>query len=242
MLRRVHVPALQVGDLELPPTEAHHLRAVLRVKVSDEVELFDDQNHTARARIAHVSSERLTVHVSAILDSAPDSARAPILTIASAVPKGDRADWMIEKLSELGAERFVPLQTHRSVVHPDGTSKFQRWNRIATEAAKQSRRAGTMRIDPLTLLPSFLIASEEARVYLCPTATTSLLTMIAPVVGDLTLLIGPEGGWTDQEHQLFASHEVQPARLTGSVLRIETAAITAAAVAQCAISNLKPQD
>src|SRR5687767_15989799 len=71
-------------------------------------------------------------------------------TIAAAVPKGDRADWMVEKLSELGVEEFIPLASARSVVLPEGRNKRERWVRIATEAAKQSRRGGVMRVGELT--------------------------------------------------------------------------------------------
>ena len=82
-------------------------------------------------------------------------------TVAAAVPKGERADWMVEKLSELGCHAFVPLLAERSVVQPKGTGKRDRWLRLATESAKQCRRRGVMRIESPTTLDE-LLANDEA--------------------------------------------------------------------------------
>ncbi len=156
------------------------------------------------------------------------------LTIASAIPKGERADWMIEKLSELGVARLVPLKTERSVVHPEGKNKFERRRCIATESAKQSHRTGTMQIDPLTPLAD-LLSSESfpLALYLSPEAPATLLECLKPKPSDCLLLIGPEGGWTPGEIDLFARSQIHPARLAGTILRIETATIAAAAIAAC---------
>ena len=241
MLRRVHVQVLTVGELELPESQAHHLRAVLRLKAEDEVELFDDRGRSGRGIITHVSSNAVKVSVDAVLEPSQSIS----VTVASVVPKGERADWMIEKLSELGVARFIPLQTERSVVHPQGKSKLDRWARIAAESAKQSRRAGVMGIGPLTLLRSLLDEAPAAAFYLSTEADApSLVSTVESQIADLTsvsLFIGPEGGWTDAEIALFEIRRVRPAHLTQTVLRIETAAITAAAVALCVISNPPPR-
>src|SRR6185295_16110244 len=127
-------------------------RDVLRLSTGAELELFDDAGRVARGEI--VATEPLVRVRVGEVGTVRHSTRA--VTIASAVPKGERADWMIEKLSELGCERFVPLATARSVVLPEGKNKRERWIRIATESAKQSRRAGVMRIDELTAVKAFL--------------------------------------------------------------------------------------
>jgi len=231
MLRRVHVPTIHAADLELPENEAHHVRDVLRLEVDDELELFDPAGRTAGAAITAISAMGVTVRIKEVIEPC----QLTRLTIGSALPKGDRADWMIEKLSELGVHRFVPLQTERSIVHPQGTSKFERWARIAAESAKQSRRSGIMQIEPLMPLDACIDAAAPLSLYLAPRAS-ALLSSLEAQVSDLTLFIGPEGGWTDDELALFGSHSVAPARLTDSILRIETAAIAAAAVAQCVLS------
>ena len=167
------------------------------------------------------------------------------------MPKGDRADWMIEKLSELGVEEFVPLAAARSVVLPEGKGKRDRWVRIATEAAKQSRRAGVMRITELTSLAVALRratggttatdALPEApprQVWFLSTESEDP-TPIGRAVADLptgvtvTAFVGPEGGWTAPEVEQFVSAGATAVRLTSTILRVETAAVTAAAIVAC---------
>jgi 16S rRNA (uracil1498-N3)-methyltransferase len=118
-------------------------------------------------------------------------------------------------------------------VKPEGKNKLERWARIATESAKQSRRIGVMQINELRPvfdvvrggLPAiYLSTAEDAKVF------PDLLRTI-PSSNELTLLIGPEGGWTEGELALFKSSGIVAAKLTSTVLRIETAAIAAAAIA-----------
>ncbi len=131
----------------MPAAEAHHVRDVLRLAVGDELELFDAAGGTAVGRIVAVTVGVVAVEVSAVTLAERVGVS---LTVAAAVPKGDRADWMVEKLSELGVARFVPLAAARSVVLPGGRNKVERWERLAVESAKQCRRAGVMAIDPVT--------------------------------------------------------------------------------------------
>ncbi len=235
MPRRAHVPHLAVGSLELPESESHHLRNVLRLQPDDKIELFDDTGRTALARVVDISHARITVQINTVDASVPPTTK---ITVASALPKGDRADWMIEKLSELGVSRFIPLQTERSVVHPEGKNKRDRWTRIATESAKQSHRIGVMQIDALTPLGQVLSSIANA-LYLSPDpAARALVSNLKAEDERITLIIGPEGGWSENEIALFAARNITPARLTDTILRIETAAITAAALAACA--SLRP--
>lgn len=159
MLPRLHVKSIRPGSNPLDPSEAHHTRDVLRLNRGDEVELFDESGATARGTIE--ASDRSAVSVRIETINHDPTSRAPI-TVAAAVPKGERADWMIEKLSELGVDRFIPLETARSVVVPAGRNKLQRWNRIAIESAKQSRRRGVMRIDKVTSRPHLLTEATDA--------------------------------------------------------------------------------
>jgi 16S rRNA (uracil1498-N3)-methyltransferase len=227
MLRRVHTPRLRTGDIELDAAGARHVRDVLRLTEGTEVEVFDDAGAIANGVIVRCQAS-VVVHVEAI-SAMPESA-TPALTIASAVPKGERADWMVEKLSELGCTRFIPLAAARSVVLPEGKNKLQRWNRIATESAKQSRRRGVMRIDELTSVNAALdlAKSENARIVVLSTDPQASPLSSAPAA--TFLFIGPEGGWTEQELELFQQRGATSAKLTDTVLRVETAAIVAAAI------------
>jgi 16S rRNA (uracil1498-N3)-methyltransferase len=231
VLRRVHTPRLHVGSITLDSGGSKHARDVLRLNEGDEVEIFDDAGNVADAVITALSP-RVVVRVDSVT-SAPSNVFD--LTIAAAIPKGERADWMIEKLSELGVARFIPLATERSVVLPEGRNKRDRWVRIATESAKQSRRAGVMQIDELTQLKEVVARAPRPCSYLSPEASAGIAS-----VQPLTLLIGPEGGWTDAEIQLFAQSQIQPLKLTQTILRIETAAIAAAAVVLTSNSMAHP--
>ena len=232
MLRRLHIHALRAGSVELDGEEAHHARDVLRLKVGDAVELFDDAGHIACAAIERCDDRAVIARVEQIVAKQTSSG----IVIACAVPKGDRADWMIEKLSELGVDRFVPLATARSVVHPAGRNKRDRWLRIATEAAKQSRRAGVMSIDELTALDKVVAINPSALLLDIDPQAPSLHDHLQSQTSNhqktqLTLLIGPEGGWTDEEVARMRAAGLTGVRLTATILRVETAAVAAAAIA-----------
>ena len=231
MLRRLHTPApLRAGSLELDAAEAHHARDVLRLKVGDAVELFDDAGHVARGAIERCDPAAVVARVEESVARSESSG----ISIASAVPKGARAEWMIEKLSELGVDRFIPLSTARSVVHPTGQNKRDRWQRIATESAKQSRRAGVMTIDQLAPLDR-VVEAHRAALFLdidpyAPSLLDHLQSQISNLKSQVTLLVGPEGGWTDDEVAHMRTVGLTGVRLTATILRVETAAVAAAAI------------
>jgi len=227
MIRRVHLAKLSTGSIALPLAEAHHLRDVLRLEAGSPVELFDDDGNVATGIIRHVNSANVVVDVALIQQL---GSTGKVVVVAAAVPKGDRADWMVEKLTELGVVRFVPLVTERSVVLPAGKNKIERWERIAIESAKQSRRAGVMEIASLTPLDQ-AIAEAKQGIFL---STAEDAVPIPPVLGDsVTLFIGPEGGWTDGEMARMKSAGFVGAELTSTILRVETAAVVAAGVVMC---------
>jgi 16S rRNA (uracil1498-N3)-methyltransferase len=231
VLRRVHTQRVYVGQITLDASESKHLRDVLRVEAGASVEIFDDAGNTAIASVLELRPN-VIVRVESLALSRQNHHN---VTIAAAVPKGERADWMIEKLSELGVSRFIPLATERSVVLPEGRNKRDRWIRIATESAKQSRRAGVMQIDELTDLRSFVTRAASPCFYLSPLASDSVAT-----TSPATLLIGPEGGWTEAEILVFDESDIRPLKLTQTILRVETAAIAAAAVVLTSNSLHRP--
>jgi 16S rRNA (uracil1498-N3)-methyltransferase len=234
--RRIHVRQLQTDrPLALEPSEAHHARDVLRLTDGAPVEVFDDSGAVGRG-VLILSGMQAFVRVEAD-GLVPRQAGGVSLVIAAAVPKGDRADWMVEKLSELGVTEFLPLAAARSVVLPEGRGKRDRWVRIAIEAAKQSRRVGVMRIAELTRVEDAIARAAGAGWFLSteePHATPIADAFSRRPQGQcLTAFIGPEGGWTVQERERFAAAGATPVRLTSTVLRVETAAVTAAAVVAC---------
>ncbi len=254
VLRRLHTTApLRVGPVELDRDEAHHARDVLRLGVGDAVELFDDHGAVARGVIERCDAAAVLARV----DHVEHRPAAIGLTIASAVPKGDRAEWMVEKLSELGVDRFIPLATARSVVLPAGKNKRDRWQRIATEAAKQSRRAGVMRINELTELARLLTPSPdtpgkgwgEGSVWsyldtdpMAQSLLDHLQFQISDLKSQITLLIGPEGGWTADETALMRDRGLTGVKLTATILRVETAAVSAAAIVATWLARGVPRE
>ena len=236
MLRRVHVPSVQPGEISLDAGQARHARDVLRLESGATVEVFDDAGTVATGELV-IAGRDVIVRVDA-RDVTRAAGDALAWTIAAAVPKGERADWMVEKLSELGTTAFVPLATARSIVLPEGKNKRERWARIATEAAKQSRRAGVMRVGELMTLDAVLTdlaGTSNATGWYFSTAADAkpvgeAADALPPGTRSIIAFIGPEGGWTDGELSRFAAAGLTPVRLTATVLRVETAAVAAAAV------------
>ena len=215
----------------MDPTQARHARDVLRLADGETVEVFDDAGSTASGVLIFDSGRGARVRVEHIV---PPRVAAG-WTVASAVPKGERADWMVEKHSELGATAFIPLIAARSVVVPEGKGKLERWSRIATESAKQSRRQGVMRIESPTALGHALQLLRDGAAGMClstaPGATPILDALREQQPNrELILFIGPEGGWTDAELVELDRAGAVSVRLTSTVLRIETAAVAASAV------------
>lgn len=245
MARRIHVPQVRPGDLPLDAAQARHARSALRLADGTAVEVFDDAGRVADGVLVLRGAHDAAVRVKRVGAAASEGAGLR-WTVAAAVPKGERADWMVEKLSELGAAAFVPLAAARSVVLPEGRGKRERWVRIATESAKQSRRAGVMRIGQLTAVADVVAqvaaANGAAAGWYLSTAggavpaAEAVGTVLAAGVGELTLLVGPEGGWTADEVAAFDRAGLTPVRLTDTVLRVETAAVAAAAVVGSLVS------
>lgn len=235
MARRLHIPNLRTGLQILDATQAHHARNVLRLVAGDRVELFDDGGRVAQGTLEIESDGVTAVRVGDVTE--PPGSRFT-WSVAAAVPKGDRADWMVEKLSELGCSAYIPLLAERSVVQPKGENKRQRWMRLATESAKQCRRIGVMRVDEPTSLDALLAAQtgnagHHPAAWFLDTGDTAIpirqLLLAPPAAQHLLLLIGPEGGWTTGEVDKMLTAHLTAVALTETILRIETAAVTAAA-------------
>ncbi|MEX0777151.1 MAG: 16S rRNA (uracil(1498)-N(3))-methyltransferase [Phycisphaeraceae bacterium] len=210
---------------QLDRDETHHAKRVLRLNIGDKVELLDGAGHLAQATIQSWEGGA-TLHVDTVRHIARDQ---PHLTLAVAIPKGPRADDMISQLCQLGVDRFIPLRTQRSVVDPR-QHKLERLGGIVIDALKQSGRVWQMRIDPVTDLADVLRLPGDCRLIACA-ATGDVPSM--PVTTGATraiVLIGPEGGWSDQE--LADAQQAGLTRWTFNphTLRIETAALAAAAI------------
>lgn len=205
--------------------EARHLARVSRHGPGDLVELFDGQGFATVARVVAVGSDRVELEA----EGPPLPAVVPPcrLTLATAIPKGDRFDWLVEKATELGVRRLIPLITERSVVDPRG-SKLDRLRRTVVEACKQCRRSDLMALDPPRRWSELREAAESGGGSRLIALQSGLRPGGWPVLaagGEVLLAVGPEGGFTANEVERAMEDGWVPIRLAPHVLRIETAGI-----------------
>jgi 16S rRNA (uracil1498-N3)-methyltransferase len=218
---RFLVPDLAPGsEVDLPPGEARHAVRSRRLRAGDEVTLFDGRGRACRAEIVKVDGARVAVRVGpADIDSVDRT-----VVIASALPKGKRLPWMIQKLAELGVTEFLPMAFRRSVVRWS-PSRAARMEKIAIEAAKQSDRSDLM-ILGAEVTPEELAGFSGPTFVALPGADRTLVEA-AGVGAFARIVIGPEGGFAPGEIEKLGAI---PVSLGRTVLRVETAAVAAAAI------------
>ncbi|MFZ1701282.1 MAG: 16S rRNA (uracil(1498)-N(3))-methyltransferase [Pyrinomonadaceae bacterium] len=238
-MRRFFAPPqnFNTGVATLDADETRHLRDVLRLKIGDEVSVFDGLGAEFRCEIRTIGkrSSDLTIIESTPVAS-PESDLD--LTLAAAMVSGEKFDLVIQKSVELGVTRFVPLNTVRCDVKlKDAAKRLDRWRRIAMEATKQCGRAVLMEIADPVDLPN-LIADTDPPTMLLFSERDGATFSPKPVVKKLTAVIGPKGGWDDGELELAAGNNVTVVTLGGRILRAETAAIAITAVLQHRFGDL----
>jgi 16S rRNA (uracil1498-N3)-methyltransferase len=230
---RFYCPGLWVGSrATLIGDEAKHLARVRRVGVGERVELFDGQGKVAEAEVTEVGRDRVEL---AILTEGPGGRDLDgSLILATAVPKGDRFDWLVEKATELGVTRLVPILTERSVVDPRA-AKLERLRRLVIEACKQSGRSRLMELSEPRGWDEWLRFgndSGEMRLVAHPGGVKlPELQGKSPV----TIAIGPEGGFTHAEIAAAQQAGYQRIGLGPTILRVETAALVACALVSASL-------
>jgi 16S rRNA (uracil1498-N3)-methyltransferase len=223
----------------LPDDQGHHARSVLRLAGGEEVVLFDGAGAWAGGTVVAggpKARETLVEVTRAVTVDPPPAIR---LTLATAVPKGERAEWLVEQASQLNAWRVQWLACDRGVVKPrEGGQKLEKWRRLAVESAKQCGRTHVMGVDEPRDLADVVGAAGAAGarlLWLDPRGKRAAAEAVREMAaGEVVALIGPEGGWSERETRLLAAAGTggagEPVRLTTTVLRIETACAAVAAV------------
>jgi len=227
------------GRFNLGAEEARHLARVSRHLVGDRVELFDGQGFATLARVIEVGKDH--VELAADGDPIPETRPPCSLTLATAIPKGDRFDWLVEKATEIGVERLIPLVTERSVVDPR-ESKLGRLRRTVVEACKQSGRNRLMALEPVVAWADLV---RQPGPGVCLIARPGLHPGRPPRVpagGSVILAVGPEGGFSPAEEALADAHGWQPVRLSPHILRVETAGLAGAAIILASIEERDVDD
>jgi 16S rRNA (uracil1498-N3)-methyltransferase len=224
------VDTVRAGTAELRGEDARHLTRVLRVEPGQRFEISDTQAAWL-AEVVEARGERVMFRV---IEPVETPALPAAITLAAALIKFDRFEWMVEKATELGVERILPVEAARTEkgLMQASQKRSERWIRIAREAGQQSRRLRPPEILAAVGFEACLETAAQNRYFLDEGSAPPLLDEIPahrPAGATLALLVGPEGGWTDTERQAAARAQWQPVSLGPQILRAETAALAALA-------------
>lgn len=232
--RRFFVEEVRNGWAELRGEAAEHLRRVLRAEPGQRYEISDNQA-AYLAEVADFGPARVRLRVIERLEQAPLPVR---LVLLAALVKFDRFEWMLEKATELGVETVVPVETERSEkgLERAARKRLDRWRRIALESSQQARRLRRPEVcEPLSLATA-LQRESTYRYFLDEEQGLPPLLSVLPEPGTRSptdtaaMLVGPEGGWTQEERRAARAAGWEAVSLGPLILRAETAAIAALAI------------
>lgn len=227
MRRFLHPDLPAEGAFELTGDEAHHLGRVLRAAPGDTVTVLDGTGREVVARVDDVGRKR--VRLTIVSESDPPRA-ARRVTVWTALPRGDRLEWLVEKTTECGVASVLPTVFTRSARRALPDNAQRRLRRAAAEAAKQCGRADVPSVDvPRGLADRLAELPAGVLVVLAPDAAVTIEERVraADPAAEVLLVVGPEGGLTDDERASLAAAGALEAALGPFVLRIETAAVVA---------------
>jgi len=228
---RFHCPLrLSLGqDLLLPTDVAHHAVRVLRLRYGEDVVVFDGAGEEYLGELLDLAGkpavrlrERLAVEREAPLR----------ITLVQALAVADKMDWIVQKAVELGAAGVQPIEAERCVLKLSGDradKRIEHWRQVAVSAAEQSGRSHLCEIGELKKLPAWLAQPVMGERWILAPAEGRALSALPRPAGPISLLIGPEGGWSDKELATAQAAGCLPVRLGPRVLRTETAGLAAIA-------------
>jgi 16S rRNA (uracil1498-N3)-methyltransferase len=222
----------------LASDEARHLREVLRLKVGDEVQVFDGEGKEFRAVVSQARREFAELEIRDEIE--PMRPESPLeLTLAVALLKGEKFDLVVQKGTELGVNRFIPMVTRYADIRlrdeADAAKRVTRWQRIALEAAKQSGRSVVPEV--MMAVPFESVIRDNSCLMFSERGGQPLNTDLKTKT--IKAIIGSEGGWSDEELDQALEAGVSIVTLGGRILRAETAAIATAALLQHRYGDLK---
>ena len=238
-------------SVRLDSDEAHHLTRVLRLGSGAQVFVFDGEGVEHECEVARVAKHEVDLNLLRRLD---DVVASPIqLTLAQALIKGDKFDWVIQKATELGATRIVPLVTEHSDIKPVkgpvkgraeewSVARLQRWRRISLEALKQCGRRRLVEICEPAPFDEFCGSAARGECLIFSELGGGSLAEVSAKLREfnqLSLCVASEGGWSERELRKAASCGFTPVSLGSRILRTETAAIVAVSLAQHLFGDLR---
>jgi 16S rRNA (uracil1498-N3)-methyltransferase len=240
-------PGTVAGDaVAIDGPLAHRLAAVLRLRAGDGVVLFDGSGEDVQVRLDEVGDRRV---LGTVLERAAGPREAPTrVHLYQSITKGERFEWLVEKATELGVARIVPLVTARAVVRtPGGGNRLERWRRIAVEAAEQCGRSAVPAVEApapfaavLSEAPGIVLLPYEAADHLAPNIQAVLQERIDELYAEsaVSILIGPEGGLEPVEAEQATAAGAQVVTLGERILRAETAGLVALTLVMQACGEL----
>lgn len=239
--RFYHPAEMDIGQLiELSLENKHHATRVLRLRKGNPVTLFNGRGGEFSGYIDHITKSHTIVRIEAYHDKECES---PLhIELAQALCVNEKMDWIIQKAVELGVTCIQPVMTARSIVHLSderSSKRLQHWHRIVIAACEQCGRNRLPYIMPLITLPEWLSrkkanrSSNDLHLVLSTTTTQGLRNITAPLLNtNVALVIGPEGGFTEDEEAAILHAGFLSIRLGQRILRTETAALAAIAALQ----------
>lgn len=240
-MRRLFLKGLLAPVVTLTGDDAHHLLYAMRAKAGDEVVLVDDAGQVARMELTGFTADTVTMR---LIERLADDTESPLsLVLAQCLPKGDKLEFIVQKAVELGAVAVQPLASRNSVVRYDAkkaAAREKRWQKIADEAAKQCGRTRLPAVRPILPLADWLEAHqarEDEALLFCyeneeQQPMKAALRALPASVREITLLVGPEGGFTLAEAEAIARAGGVSVTLGPRILRAETAAVAAMSIVQ----------
>lgn len=237
------------NQVRLSEDESRHMRDVLRLRAGDEAFIFDGEGREFACIVSDAGGRKLDATLEVRGQAEPPCAESPLaLTLAVALLKGEKFDLVVQKATELGASHIAPITSRRADVRlrddADSARRVERWRRVALEAAKQSGRARVPKVASPVALESFItVAAQtaELRMFFAERAGDGLDSLALEAEtrpSAVTAIVGPEGGWGDEEIALAREHGWKIITLGGRTLRAETAAIVVCALLQNIFGDL----
>ncbi len=228
------------GDtVQLSHESAHHVARVLKMSVGDAITLFNGQNHESRGEISSIDKKNVSVCIESSAEVSRESPKP--IHLAQCLSKGERMEWVIQKSVELGIASITPVISERVVVRLDAKrmeKKQKQWEAIAIAACEQCGRNQIPIIYPPTSFENYLQQCQAVIKLILEPNSRHNWRAFDFSAKDIALLIGPEGGFSQNEVALARKHAFQALCLGPRVLRTETAAIAAISILQAVIGDL----
>lgn len=229
----VDLPLTVGSDVALPEDVVGHLGRVLRLQAGDACILFNGDGHDYQAEILAMEKRSGTARVTEVTVAERESSLR--VTLVQSIARGEKMDWILQKATELGVTSFVPVYSQRGEVKLDGAraaKRVEHWREVIISACEQSGRAFVPQVSAPVDLKSMQLDDGE-RIYLEPLAVKSLRDLPLTSTRNVTIAIGPEGGWSEQDLLTLDGLGFYGVRIGPRILRTETAGIATVAALQC---------